>query len=195
MSSISATAKASLRNLLIPRQGVYPDTTLCHLVFVSDLWRDKKEHLVLIWLRNGAFETLCKIQLGILTCCCLRTLSVQRLFDDHHLVRYVFSLPLFDFHTRYSESVSGSLAKPTSPQYSLRLPSRALQPNGEKETTTDPFVVIKDPEQRTGHFQTVHLLRLHLALLWHLDGFLFLGEPGSFVWQQDPLWTWRTRYP
>ena len=36
-------------------------------------------------------------------------------------------LPLSDFHTRYSESVSGSLANPTSPQHSLRLSSRALQ--------------------------------------------------------------------
>ena len=37
-------------------------------------------------------------------------------------------LPLSDFHTKYSESVSGSLANPTSPQHSLRLSLRALQP-------------------------------------------------------------------
>ena len=89
MSSSLAVAKASLRNFHSFR-GVGRETILCRLVFFGDLWRDKKEHLVLASLRNGDFEKLCKIQLGILTCCCLRALWVRRLSDDHHLVQCVF---------------------------------------------------------------------------------------------------------
>ena len=36
-------------------RGVCRDTILCRLVFVGDLWRHKKEHLVLALLRNGDF--------------------------------------------------------------------------------------------------------------------------------------------
>lgn len=62
-------------------RAAYADPVLSRLVFVGDLWRDKKEHLVPAWLRNGGFKKLCKIQLGILTCHFLRKLSVEMLFS------------------------------------------------------------------------------------------------------------------
>ena len=197
MSSILGAANASLRNLHIsffPR--VCRNAILCRLVFlifVGDLWRDKRDHLVLASLRNGDFEKLCKIQVGILTCCLGAPLSVQRLFDDHHLVRYVFC-------RLFLTSIQGIRNQFEDHWPILHLLSTAygfhLEPssqNGQKETTTKPFVMILDPEHRTGHFQIVHLLRLQCGI-WTCS-FLFLAEAGSFVWQQVPLWTWRTRFP
>jgi len=64
-----------LADFILSEAGVCRDTILCRSVFVGDLWRYKKEHLVLASLRNGDFGKLCKIQLGISNCCYLRALS------------------------------------------------------------------------------------------------------------------------
>ena len=100
-------------------RGVCRDTILCGLSTFGAL--------VLVSLRNGDFKKLCKIQLGILTYCCLHALWVRRLSDDHHLLSSTcFAASFWLPHN--VESVSGSVANPTSPQHSLRLSSRALQP-------------------------------------------------------------------
>ena len=43
---------------------------------------------------------------------------------------------------------------------------------------------------RSGHFQIVHLPRLHWALFWNLDSFLFLAKPGSFVHVGSKYLSW-----
>ena len=134
-------------------RGVGRDTILCRLVFDGDLWRDKKEHLVLASLGNGDFEKLCKIQLGILTHCCLRALSVQRLSDGHDPVQYVFCC-------LFLTSTQGIRNQFLDQWPILCLPNTAygfhLEPpsqNEEKQTITKPFVMSWDGGHRTGHFK------------------------------------------
>ena len=100
-------------------RGICRDTILCRLVFFGDLWRHKKEHLVLASLRNDDFEKLCKIQLGISICCCLRALSVQMLFMTTILSGTCFAGIRIGIRFRITSQ---------SPQHSLRLLPRALQP-------------------------------------------------------------------
>ena len=63
-----------------------------------------------------------------MTCCCLRALSVRRLFDDHHLVQYMFCCLFLTSIQGIRKRLLDSVANPTSPQHSLRLSSQALQP-------------------------------------------------------------------
>ena len=68
--------------------GTCRDTILCGVVFVGDLWRDKKEHLVLASRRKGELEKH-KIQVGISTCCCAFGSNALGWLPSH-LVRCAF---------------------------------------------------------------------------------------------------------
>ena len=112
-------------------RGVCRDTILCRLVFVGDLWRDEKEHLVLASLRNGDFQNrlfACvrfRFKRSLMTTILSGTCLTASFWFPHKALGISFRI------------TGQSYISPAQPAYSFHL--ELSSQNGEKETTTKSF--------------------------------------------------------